>query len=161
MRPKLLRELYWVLGTVTLTGLIGLWIFGDKIFNSTPVDIQLHDTYYVFPKTLLLALIFFFLLTTTYLTRGIYYKLDNKIINGILTVLLIIIFVGQIMYLDWVNGLESHLKVLYSREMDKEIRTYVLSGFKVRKGTLWTLLIITGTILATTGYKTFKSKRVE
>jgi hypothetical protein len=65
------------------------------------------------------------------------------------------------MYLDWVNGLESHLKVLYSREMDKEIRTYVLSGFKVRKGTLWTLLIITGTILATTGYKTFKSKRVE
>ena len=161
MRPKLLRELYWVLGTITLTGLIGLWIFGNKIFDPTPVDIQLHDTYYVFPKTVLLTTIFIGLLTTTYLTRGIYYKLNNKIINGILTVLLLIIFVGQIMYLDWVNGLESHMRVLYSREMDKEIQTEVLSGFKVTKGTLWTLLIITGTILATTGYKTFKQKRVD
>jgi hypothetical protein len=161
MRAKLTRELYWLLGTVILTGLIGLWIFGDKIFDSTPVDIQLHDTYYVFPKTLLLTVIFIGLLTTTYLTRGIYFKLNNKIINGILTILLLIILVGQIMYLDWVNGLESHLKVLYSREMDKEIQADVLSGFKVTKGTLWTLLIITGTILTTTGYKTFKTKRVD
>lgn len=161
MREKLIRELYWVLGTLTLTAVIGLWIFDDKIFDSTPVDIQLHDTYYVFPKTLLLTMIFIGLLTTTYLTKGIYFKLNNKIINGILTLLLIMVFVGQVMYLDWVNGLESHLRVLYSREMDKEIQSDVLSGFKVTKGTLWALLIITGTILATTGYKTFKKKRVD
>jgi hypothetical protein len=161
MRAKLTRELYWLLGTVILTGLIGLWIFGDKLIDSTPIDIQLHDTYYVFPKTYLLTIVFLGLLTTTYLTRGIYFKLNNKIINGILTVLLLIIFVGQIIYLDSVNGLESHLRVLYSREVNKEIQTDILSGFKVTKATLWILLIITGTILATTGYKTFKPKRVD
>jgi hypothetical protein len=69
--------------------------------------------------------------------------------------------VGQIIYLDSVNGLESHLRVLYSREVNKEIQTDILSGFKVTKATLWILLIITGTILATTGYKTFKPKRVD
>jgi hypothetical protein len=78
MRAKLTRELYWLLGTVILTGLIGLWIFGDKLIDSTPIDIQLHDTYYVFPKTYLLTIVFLGLLTTTYLTRGIYFKLNNK-----------------------------------------------------------------------------------
>lgn len=161
MRVKLTKELYWLLGTAILTGLIGLWIFGDKMFDPTPVDIQLHDTYYVFPKTLLLTVICLFLLTMTYLMRVIYYKLDNRIVNGILTFLLIVALVGQIINLGWVNGLETHLRVLYSREIDKEIQTSVLSSFKVTKGTLWTLIIITGTILTTTGYKTFKTKRVE
>ncbi len=161
MRARIISEIYWVLGTVILTGAIGLWIFGDQILDSTPVDIQLHDTYYVFPKTILLTVIFIGLLTTTYLTRGIYFKLNNKIINGILTILLLIILLGQIMYLDWVNGLESHLRVLYSREMDKGIQANALSGFKVTKGTLWTLIIITGTILATTGYKTIRKKRAD
>ena len=160
MRARLIREIYWVFGTVILTGVIGLWIFGDQILDTRPIDIQVHDTYYVFPKTILLTVIFIGLLTTTYLVRGIYFKLNNKVINGILTILLSVILVGQIMYLDWVSGLESHLRVLYSREMDKEIQANVLSGFKVTKGTLWTLIIITGTTLATTGYKTFITKRV-
>lgn len=160
MRAKLTRELYWLLGTVILAGLVGLWIFGDKSFDPTPVDIQLHDTYYVFPKTLLLTVIFLFLLTTTYLTRVIYYKLDNRMVNGILTLLLIVALVGQIRNLGWVNGLETNLRVLYSREMDKETQKSVLSSFQVTKGTLWALIISTGVILTTTGYKTFKTRRV-
>jgi hypothetical protein len=161
MRAKLTIELYWLLGTVVLTGLFGLWIFGDKIFDPKPVDIQLHDTYFVFPKLLLLAVILLLLLTTIYLVRVIHYKLDNRIINGVLTFLLVIALVGQIINLGWVNGLETHLRVLYSREMDKEIQANVLSSFMVTKGTLWTLIIITATILTTTGYKTFKTKRAE
>lgn len=160
MKAKLIREIYWVLGIVIFTGLIGFWIFGKAIFDSTQVDIQLHDTYYVFSKTLLLIAIFITLLTSAYLTRGIYFKLNNKIVNGILTILLLIILVGQIINLDWVNGLEYHLSVLYSREMDKEIQAGVLSDFRVTKGILWTLLLITLTMLATITYKTVKPKKV-
>lgn len=158
MRKKLIKETYWILAITTLTGVIGLWIFGDKILDPTPVDIQFHDTYFVFPKTLLITVIFIVLLTATYLMRGIYFRLNNKIINSVLTLILLLLFIGQIMYLDWVNGLEGQLRILYSREMDKEIQTDILSSFKIANVTLWTLLIITGLILATTAYKTFKPR---
>jgi len=157
MRERLIKESYLALGTIILTVIIGLMIFGIGLFDPKPIDIQLHDTYFVFPKPFFLAIIFIGLMTTTFLVRGIYFKLNNKIINAILTLLLIIVFVGQIIYLDWVNGLETHFGILYSREMDGQ--TNALAGFNVTKGTLWTLLIITGTIMITTGYKTIKPKR--
>jgi hypothetical protein len=160
MRQKVTKELYWVFGAGLLTGIIALSIFGYRVFDPTPIDIQLHDTYFVFPKSFLLTIIFIGLLTASYITRGIYFKLDNKIINGILALLLLVIFIAQIMYLNWVDGLEGHLRVLYSRDMDKDIQTEVLSIYKITKGTLWTFVSITGSMLAATGYKTFKPRRV-
>lgn len=159
MKRKLISELYWVFGATILTVAIGLWIFGSKIFDSTPVDIQLHDTYYVFPKILLFIIIFIGFLTIAHLMRGIYFKLHNKIINGILTLLLMIVFIGLVMYINMVNGYENHLSVLYSREIDIEVKADVLSQFRVPKTILWTLIIGTAIILVTTGYKTFKPKR--
>lgn len=161
MRGKLTRELYWLLGAAILTALFGLSIFGDKILDRIPFDIQLHDTYYVFPKSLLLAVVFIGLLTTTYIVRGIFFKLNSKIVNGVLTVVTLIVFVGLIACLNWVDGFEDHLRVLYSKEIGKEIQTDVLSSFKVAKGTLWMFLAITTTILVTAGYKTFKTRETD
>lgn len=161
MKMNLQRELYWLLGGVGLTGMIGLWIFGGKILDGIPVDIQLHDTYYVFTKSHVLTVILLLLLTTTYLTRVIYYKLNNKIVNGILTFLLLIALVVQLINLNWVIGLEAHARILYSREMDEEVQMKVIAGFKIIKGIVWALLIITGTLLTTAVYKTFKSITVE
>lgn len=160
MRDKLTRELYWLLATAILTGVIGLWIFGAHIFDPTPADIQLHDSYYVFPKAFLLIAVFVALLSGAYLSRGIYFKLHNKILNGILTLLSFIVFVGLMIYLYSVSEFESHLRAVYSGEMDKNVQADVLSSFRATKGTVWTLLIITAAILMTTGYKILKPRRV-
>jgi hypothetical protein len=152
------RELYWLLGTVTLTGLIGVWIFGDKIFDSTPADFQLHDTYYVFPKTFLLTFILISLLTTMYVARGIYYKLNNRIVNGVLTLLLLVVFVGQIMYLWSMTEFEGHIRAVESSEVYSEMQMDLSSSFTVTKRTLWAWTIITGTIMSITGYKSLKPR---
>lgn len=116
------------------------------MFDPAPIEIQLHDTYLIFQKIHLLIVLLIALLTTTYLVRVIYYKLNNRIVNGVLSFLLMLALVLQVIGLIWVNSLVTYA------------RSGMLSGFKVTEWTLGALIIITAAILATTGYKTFRAK---
>lgn len=161
MKPSQIKELFWVLGTIIITAIIGFIVFGGELFDPMPIDLQFHDTYFVLSKSIFLTIIFISLLITTYLTRGIYFRLNNKVINGILTALLIIVLVGLVFYLNWVNGLEGHLQVLNSREMDQEIQADIVSEFKIAKTILWIMLLITVSLLTTTGYKTIRTHKTD
>ena len=104
MSTKLRNELYWIVGTILLTLTIGLLIFGDKLFNGRLLDLQLHDTYFIFPKTLFVTAIFVFLMGSMYLNRGIYNKLENKVASVLVTIVLIFILLGLVRYWNWIYG---------------------------------------------------------
>ncbi len=93
MKARLIKELYWILGTIILFILTGLILFGKALFNGRSIEIQLHDTYFVFAKSFLLTIIFIGFLTTNYLIKVLYYKGNDAILNSILVLLLMILFV--------------------------------------------------------------------
>lgn len=70
MNDKITRELPWLLGVTILSVLTSFLLLGNKFFDLSPVDIQLHDTYYVIPKLIFLLIILMVLLTFTYLIRA-------------------------------------------------------------------------------------------
>lgn len=80
-KSKVKREFYWMLGTILLTLIVGAVIFGDNMFNGYNLELQVHDTYYIFPKSLLMTAIFVFLMISTYLNRLIYRISTNRIVN--------------------------------------------------------------------------------
>src|SRR5688572_21675433 len=136
MSTKLRRELYWILGTVLLTLTIGLFIFGDKLFNGRFLDLQLHDTYFIFPKTLFLTAIFIFLLGGMYFNRGIYNKLENKVVSVLGTIVLIFILLGLISYWNWIYGYvnDSGYYIFDERSQTEKISEFTM--------THWVLTII-------------------
>jgi hypothetical protein len=158
MKISVTKEIYWTVGTAIVTGIIGLLLFNGRLWGGQPIEVQLHDTYLVFSKQSMLAIIFLILLTGCYLTRTIYYKLDNKIVIGLLTFLLVALLIWQFVYLEFVNGLEYHIAPVVDK--GDYFQKQDVRGFKELRGFIWTLIFATGTILATVGIKLFKTKRL-
>lgn len=138
-----------------LTLTIGVIIFGDKLFNGNLLDLQIHDTYYIFRKYFLLTAIFIFLLISIYLNRLIYWK-SNKRVFSILTIIVLVVFlIGLVNYTNWIYG--------YSKDygyytINEKTQTERISEFTM---TFWILTIMTLTTIvtiATTGYKIARPK---
>lgn len=160
MKRELATEAVWIIVNLLLALVIAFLIFGKRLFDGIAADIQLHDTYFVFPKEHITIIIFMALLTISYLARAIYYKLNNRLINFLLMPLLIIVLLVLVLQLNSVHGLEYHLRVVYSTETDIEVKAEALSGFTLSKGVLWTLIVVIVTVLGLTGYKILKPNRV-
>jgi hypothetical protein len=84
MKKRLTIEVFFILGVASLTLLVGLILFQNKLFDGKDLDLQLHDTYIILPKTFLLLAVFATLLVLVNLARAVYHKLNNKLVNIIL-----------------------------------------------------------------------------
>lgn len=156
MSTKLRRELYWIIGTILSTLIIGLLIFGDRLFNGRALDLQVHDSYFIFPKILFLTAIFIVLLLGMYLNRGIYNKLNNRVANIVLAIVLTFICFGLKRYWDWIYG---YVKDSGYYMLDERSQSEMVSEFTM---THWILAIIIPMIMLTiitTGYKIVKPKK--
>jgi uncharacterized protein with ParB-like and HNH nuclease domain len=157
MNTKLRRELQWIIGTILSTLIIGLLIFGDRLFNGRALDLQLHDTYFIFPKILLLAAIFIFLLLGTYLNRVIYNNANNKVANIVLAIFLALILFKLKKYWDWIYGYVKDSGYYMS---DERSQTEKISEFTMTHWILLVIMLMTIVTLITAGYKIIKPKKV-
>ncbi len=100
------RELFWILGTVTAVILTQFLLFGKQGFvMDGTVDINVHDTYLIFPSYnifLLLVSLFFFVV---YLGRILRRGFKNKTVNLVLIIAAIVLIVV-------VNGIHFILESL-------------------------------------------------
>lgn len=72
MRFDKRKELYWIAAIAMVTFVAGLVVFGSTLWNGEPVEIQIHDAYFVFAKQSILAVIFAVLLAIVYGCRAIF-----------------------------------------------------------------------------------------
>ncbi|MEN7548706.1 hypothetical protein AAG747_12350 [Rapidithrix thailandica] len=151
---KLLKELYWIAGGVVLTMLVGVLLFGTALFDGEPMEVQLQNTYFVFPKLLLIIILFGGLMIFTYLIRGIYFNLENRNVNMILTSIVLVLLVGLIKCLSWIQGYENLLLEKQNASLED-----IQSQFSTVKWILWGLVVFCGGIVTLSGYKIFKSKK--
>jgi hypothetical protein len=102
MNSKTKKELYWIEGILLATFITGALVFGDALWDGRPIDIQLHDTYFVFTKTLFLVVVFIVLFVIVYGCRAVFSSssIILKIVMGILVVIVIgtLIIVRSAMY---------------------------------------------------------------
>lgn len=150
------KELYWILGTILLTLTIGVIIFGDKLFNGYLLDLQIHDTYYIFPKYFLLAAIFTFLLIVVYLNRLIYWKFTNRILNILTAVILLLLLVGLINYTNWIS---SYVEESGYYSLNKRTQTERIPEFTMALWILTIVIIATIVTTVTTVYKIARLKK--
>jgi hypothetical protein len=96
------KELYWVAAILLSTFITGILVFGEALWDGQPVDIQLHDTYFVLTKTLFLAVVFIVLAVVVYGCRAVLSSsgIILKIVAGILVVIVIgtLITLGSAVY---------------------------------------------------------------
>ena len=155
MKTSLNKELRWLLGTTALSAIIALGFFGKKLFNGHPLELQIHDTYYLFPKYFLLSAIFIILLISVYLNRLSYWKSNNRRMNILLFILLIIFLLPLINYASWTYGFTKDSGYYFFNERTQAER---ISEFTM---TLWILTIVivaTFMTIVVTGYKMTKTK---
>ncbi len=155
MNAKLKKELYWILGTILVTLIIGLLLFNDKLFNGRLLDLQVHDTYFVFPKMLFVTAIFTVLLVSMYLNRGIFKGLDNRALSISLILILTVILIGLINYSNWIYG---YVKDSGYYLFDERTETEKISKFTMLHWVLVIFILVIVITILTTGYKIIKSK---
>lgn len=68
---RLLKEIFWMGGTMLIALIVGLIIFGTRLLDGNPVDVQLYDTYYVFPKPVFITVTWVILIVSTYAIRAL------------------------------------------------------------------------------------------
>ena len=158
MKTPLKKELYWVLGTISLTLTVGLIIFGDKLFNGRLLDLQVHDSYFIFHKYLFLTAIFIFLLGGMYLNRGIFNILDNRVVSILVAIILTFILIGLISYSNWIYG---HVKDSGYYSFDERSQTERISEYTMTHWVLTIMIIVTGVTIMTTGYKIVRRKGID
>jgi hypothetical protein len=156
MKTRFREELYWLLGTMSLTLVIGLLFFGRNLFNGRLLDLQLHDTYIIFPKSFFMAGVFIFLLTGTYLNRGIYRKLNKRSVSILLTIILALLLFVLISYWDFNYG---YLQDAGYYLFDERSQTERISDFLMTHWSLIIIILVTSVTIFTTGYKIIKPKQ--
>lgn len=89
------KEVFWLAGTFLATFLVALLVFGsDLSFWNTPIDINIHDTYFVFDGAVFSLVLFVFMLFGLYLLRSVgtgFAKADVTLVFIISTVLLMVL----------------------------------------------------------------------
>jgi hypothetical protein len=158
MKAHLKKELYWALGIICLTQIAGFVIFGGKLFNGRLLDLQIHDTYFIFPKYFFLAAVFIFLLVGMYLNRAIYWKLNNRVLSVLTMLILTLVLIGLINYMNWVYG---YVKDSGYYLFDERSQTERISEFVMTYWILTIVIFVTVSAIMTTGYKILKPKRVD
>jgi hypothetical protein len=102
---KFKTEYYWIFGTGILTHLIWRSILGDLTYNGRPLEIQDHDTYFIVPKLLLVALTFLVILFFMYLLRWVHKRTINKWSIMVILSLTTVMFV--FLFFNWLTSLET------------------------------------------------------
>lgn len=82
------KELFWFLGTLLITVILNLFLFGFEGFakNST-LDVNIHDTYFVIENKHIIITLTLLLLFIVYTVRALAKKFKNQVINVILILL--------------------------------------------------------------------------
>ena len=87
------REILWLVGTLLVGLVLNIVVFGINVFEaSSPIDINVHDTYFIIEDWTLIFVPSILLIVVVYLIRTLVYKFKNLTANLILmisTVLLI------------------------------------------------------------------------
>ena len=146
MKKRLTIEISLVIGVALSSFLVGLILFRNKLFDGKDLDIQFHDTYIVLPKTFILLVIFTILLMLIYFVRAIYHKLNSKPVNVILGTLLILALTVLVMYVNWLDGYESHMRALYSEQFGDDSNEIQIEDSLTRTRHLF--LVVIGLISA-------------
>ncbi len=96
MQNFIKKELYWLIGTVTLILFVIVGVFGINGFKpDSTTDINVHDTYYVISTTHAIVLITPLIFFSIYLIRIFYQKFKNPVSNTVFMfsdIILIFIF---------------------------------------------------------------------
>src|SRR5690606_34061399 len=153
---RLTKEIIWILGTMFIAFIIGLLCFGDTLFNGRPLDLQIHDTYYIFPKTFYLIIIWITIILATYIIRGLYRKSNNRLVNIIITVILTLILLTILPYYNWVYGYTKDSGYYFHNQDGQTDR---ISDFVITHWYLTVLIGLIGLTIATIVYKTFRPVR--
>jgi hypothetical protein len=158
MRTRLKTEFYWLLGTIAVTVIIGLLIFENSLFNGRLLDLQVHDTYFIFPKMLFLTIMFVTLLASTYLIRVIYWKVNNRVVNVTLTLVLICVLTRLLIYWNWIY---AYVQDSGFYLFDERTQTERISEFTVTNWILPVFVLVTIVAIGTTGYKIMRPMKGE
>jgi len=155
MSKSLIKELYWILGTILLTLTIGVLSLGSKLFNGQLLDLQLHDTYFIIPKMLLMSGIFIFLLMNAYINRRIWNRLNNRLLGSSMVIILTLFLIVLVNYWNWVYGYANDSGYYV---FDKYIRTEKISEFTMLHWLLPIVIVATFITIVTTGLKIIKPR---
>jgi hypothetical protein len=151
MKTRLLKECYWILGVIGITIITGVLIFDERLFSSDFIDVQIYDTYYVFPKSFFTLIIFLLLVITAITIRVINARLKSRVMAVVIALFLMVI-VGQLMYfLYQVNEEENHHQKLISFFGDEIKNRYQhewSSPYSQMKIVFSILIFITGVVFA-------------
>jgi uncharacterized membrane protein len=119
---------------ILLVAAAGVWFATSG--NST-IDIQLHDSYFVFDKSLLIALIFGPLAFLIFLFRALAQRLKNISTNILLAIALVIV---SIITYHIIQVQKDYAKELLTVDgIDASVKEKVVHG--VQRGILWSWCI--------------------
>ena len=148
------KEIYWFLGTIGLTLIFTLTIFGLNGFKSNATfDINIHDTYFVIANFHLILLVFVFIFFMVYLFRTIRSNFKNikaNIVLMVVTILFILVLGKLIVMFDFFSSPTKNETISLDRNPVKyalEIISKVMLVFQIG------LLIL----LAYCGFKTVRN----
>jgi heme/copper-type cytochrome/quinol oxidase subunit 1 len=161
MKSKVVIQLCWFLAATIVSGIIAYIVFGDGIFNGEPVDIQLHDTYFVFSKSNALIIMSIVVFTSTYFIKWIYFKVNDIMIIVILMFMIAFVSGGLIIYLNNLVGFREQFDdtLYYLGNKNNAVQPEVDFIFGVIKKLTWAYISIAALIVAILGYKILKLYR--
>ncbi|RDY61491.1 hypothetical protein [Flagellimonas nanhaiensis] len=148
------REIYWLLGTLGFGFLVILLLFGvDGFRHDSLLDINIHDTYFVFPYFYLAILLFVLLLFGVYLFRTIQASFKNLTANLVLMVALIFMIMVLGGFTSLLETFSQPYSTLENGTVERE-RTPVESLMAILSMILVGLQLVLLVFLAYCGYKT-------
>lgn len=94
MKKELLYLIGIILGIILI---IGLFFGFDQLSGDTTLDLNIHDTYYVFPSINAVIFTIILIATSAYFVRIVFTRFKNKFANYIFILLNALLIIGLIM----------------------------------------------------------------
>ena len=148
------REIYWLLGTLGLGALVILLLFGVDGFQSdSTLDINIHDTYFVFANSHLAVPLLVLLFFGIYLFRAILANFKNLTVNLVLmiSIILMIMVFGRLIFM--LETFSLPYSTLENGTLERE-RTAMERLMAMLSTVFWGFQIILLVFLAYCGFKT-------
>ena len=147
-------EIYWLLGTLGLGAVLMLLLFGvDGFRPDSTLDINVHDTYFVFANSHLAIPLFVLLFFVIYLFRAILANFTNLTANLVLLVALIFMIMVFGRFTSMLENFSLPYTTLENGTVERErnpVESLMAALSKISLGVQMLLLVF----LAYCGFKT-------
>lgn len=150
---RLTKEMIWTTGTMLAAFAIGLVLFGASLFNGRPLDVQVHDTYYVFPKTFYIISVWVTVIAATYAIRALYKRSNNRLVNIVMAAILTLILWAILPHYNWLYGYVKDAGYYFHNQGTQTDR---VSEYVVTYWYLTVVITLIGLIIVTAVYKAIR-----